>query len=84
MIKLSRGFVCVLSVKYKNQTVRNPKFSVKKNDDDDKRKNETLVLQSKAEDKCLKSNVRKPKSKVPHLAFLAGLGKENRHARGLI
>ena len=48
------------------------------------RKNETLVRQSKAEDKCLKSNVRKPKSKVLHLALQAGLGKEDRHAKGLI
>ena len=47
-------------------------------------KNETLERQSKAEDKCLKSNVRKPKSKVLHLALLAGLGKEDRHAKGLI
>ena len=47
-------------------------------------KNETFVRQSKAEDKCLKSNVRKPRSKVLHLAFLAWLGKEGRHAKGLI
>ena len=56
----------------------------KMNDDDDKRKNETLVRQSKAEDKCLKFNVRKPKSKVLHLALQVGLGKEDRHAKGLI
>ena len=49
-----------------------------------KKKNETLVQQSKAEDKCLKSNVRKPRSKVLHLALLAWLGKEGRHAKGLI
>ena len=42
-------------------------------------KNETLVRQSKAKDKCLKSNVRKPRSKVLHLALLAWLGKEGRH-----
>ena len=47
-------------------------------------KNETLVWQSKAENKCLKSNVRKLKSKVLHLALLAGLGKEDRYAKGLI
>ena len=49
-----------------------------------KGKNETLVRQSKAEDKCLKSNVRKPRSKVIHLALPTGLGKEDRHAKGLI
>ena len=54
------------------------------NDDNDKRKNETLVRQSKAENKCLKSNVRKPKSKILHLALQAGLGKEDHHAKGLI
>ena len=48
------------------------------------KKNETLVQQSKVEDKCLKSNVRKPKSKVLHLALLAGLGKEGCHSKGLI
>ena len=47
-------------------------------------KNETLVQQSKAKDKCLKSNVRKPKSKVLHLALQVELGKESRHAKGLI
>ena len=47
-------------------------------------KNKTLVRQSKAEDKCLKSNVRKPRSKALHLALPAGLGKEDRHANGLI
>ena len=47
-------------------------------------KNETLVRQSKAEDKCLKSNVRKPRCKVLHLALLAWLGKEGRHSKGLI
>ena len=47
-------------------------------------KNETLVRQSKAEDKCLKSNVRKSISKVLHLTLPAGLVKEGRHAKGLI
>ena len=47
-------------------------------------KNETLVRQSKAEDKCLKSNVRKPRSKVLYLALPVGLGKEGRHAKSLI
>ena len=47
-------------------------------------KNETLVRQSKAEDKCLKSNVRKPRSKVLHLTLPVGLGKEDHHAKGLI
>ena len=55
---------------------------LKKNDK--RKKNEILVPQSKAEDKCLKSNVRKPKSKVLHLTLQAGLGKEDRHAKGLI
>ena len=49
-----------------------------------KRKNETLVQQSKAEEKCLKSNVRKSRSKVLHLALLAWLGKEDCHSKGLI
>ena len=49
-----------------------------------KGKNETLVRPSKAEDPCLKSNVRKPRSKVLYLALLAGLGKECRHSKGLI
>ena len=47
-------------------------------------KNETLVRQSKVEDKCLKSNVRKPRSKILHLALLARLGKEGCHAKSLI
>ena len=47
-------------------------------------KNETLIQQIKAEDKCLKSNVRNPRSKVLHLALPAGLGKEDRHAKDLI
>ena len=47
-------------------------------------KNETLVRQSKAEDKWLKSNVRKPRSKVLHLSLPTGLGKEDRYAKGLI
>ena len=71
----------------KNQTVRNFNFNVKRRNDDRKKKmneNETQVQQSKAEDKCLKSNVRKPRSKVLHLALLAWLGKEDRHAKGLI
>ena len=46
--------------------------------------NETWVQQSRAEDKFLKSNVRKPRSKVLHLVLLAGLGKEGRHSKGLI
>ena len=46
--------------------------------------NETWVQQSRAEDKFLKSNVRKPRSKVLHLALIAGLGKEGRHSKGLI
>ena len=46
--------------------------------------NETWVQQSRAEDKFLKSNVRKPRSKLLHLALLAWLGKESRHSKGLI
>ena len=46
--------------------------------------NETWVQQSRAEDKFLKSNVRKPRSKVLHLVLLAGLGKKDRHSKGLI
>ena len=46
--------------------------------------NETWVQQSTAEDKFLKSNVRKPRSKVLHLVLLVGLGKESRHSKGLI
>ena len=46
--------------------------------------NETWVQQSRAEDKFLKSNVRKPRSKVLHLVLLAGLAKEGRHSKGLI
>ena len=49
-----------------------------------KGKNKTLIRQSKAEDKCLKSNVRKPRSKVLHLALPVGLGKEDHYAKGLI
>ena len=45
--------------------------------------NETWVQQSRAEDKFLKSNVRKPKSKLLHLAPLAWLGTEGRHSKGL-
>ena len=55
---------------------------LKKNDK--RKKNEILVPQSKAENKCLKSNVRKPKSKVLHLTLQVWLGKEDRHAKGLI
>ena len=46
--------------------------------------NETWVQQSRAENKFLKSNVRKPRSKVLHLVLLVGLGKEGRHSKGLI
>ena len=46
--------------------------------------NETQVQQNRAEDKFLKSNVRKPRSKVFHLALPAGLGKEDHYAKGLI
>ena len=46
--------------------------------------NETQVQQSRAEDKFLKSNVRKPKSKALHLALLAWLGKEGRYSKDLI
>ena len=70
----------------KNQTVRNFNFNVKRRNDDKKKmnENETWVQQSRAENKFLKSNVRKPRSKVLHLALLAGLGKEGRHSKGLI
>ena len=46
--------------------------------------NETQVQQNKAEDNFLKSNVRKPRTKLVHLALLAWLGKEGRHSKGLI
>ena len=46
--------------------------------------NETQVQQNKAEDKFLKSNVRKPRTKLFHLALLAWLGKKGRHSKGLI
>ena len=46
--------------------------------------NETQVQQNKAEDKFLKSNVRKPRTKLLYLALLAWLGKEGRHSKGLI
>ena len=46
--------------------------------------NETQVQQNKADDKFLKSNVRKPRTKLLHLAFLAWLGKEGCHSKGLI
>ena len=46
--------------------------------------NETQVQQNRAEDKFLKSNVRKPRSKLLHLALLAWLGMEGRHSKGLI
>ena len=70
----------------KNQTVRNFIFNVKRRNDDKKKmnENETWVQQSRAEDKFLKSNVRKPRSKVLHLVLLVGLGKEGYHFKGLI
>ena len=71
----------------KNQTVRNFNFNVKRRNDDRKKKmneNETWVQQSRAEDKFLKSNVRKPRSKVLHLVLLVRLGKEGRHSKGLV
>ena len=43
--------------------------------------NETQVQQNRVEDKFLKSNVRKPRSKLLHLALLAWLGKEGRHSK---
>ena len=46
--------------------------------------NETQVQQNRAEEKFFKSNVRKPRSKLLHLALLAWLGKEGRHSKGLI
>ena len=46
--------------------------------------NKTSVQQSRAEDKFLKSNVKKPRSKVLHPVLLAELGKEGRHSKGLI
>ena len=46
--------------------------------------NEAQVQQNKAEDKLLKSNVRKPRSKLLNLAPLAWLGKEGRHSKCLI
>ena len=46
--------------------------------------NETWVQQNGDEDKFLKSNVRKSRSKVLHLALLAWLGKEDCHSKGLI
>ena len=42
------------------------------------------AMQREIDDKCLRSNVRKPKSKVLHLALQVGLGKEGRHAKSLI
>ena len=71
----------------KNQTVKNFNFNVKRRNDDRKKKmneNETWVQQSRAEDKFLKSNVRKPRSKVLHLVLLVRLGKEGHHSKGLI
>ena len=38
--------------------------------------NETQVQQNKAEDKFLKSNVRKPRTKLLHLALLAGWARK--------
>ena len=46
--------------------------------------NETQVQQNKADDKFLKSKVRKPRTKLLHLALLVWLGKEGRHSKGLI
>ena len=46
--------------------------------------NETQGQQNRVDDKFLKSNVRKPRSKLLHLALLAWLGKEGRHSKGLI
>ena len=46
--------------------------------------NETQVQQNRVEDKFLKSNVRKPRSKLLHLGLLTWLGKEDRHSKGLI
>ena len=46
--------------------------------------NEAQVQQNKADDKFLKSNVRKPRTKLLHLALLVWLGKEGRHSKGLI
>ena len=46
--------------------------------------NETQVQQNRAEEKFLKSNVRKPRSKLLYLVFLAFLGKEDRRSKGLI
>ena len=71
----------------KNQTVRNFNFNVKRRNDDRKKKmneNETWVQQSRANDKFLKSNVRKLRSKVLHLVLLVRLDKKGRHSKGLI
>ena len=46
--------------------------------------NKTQVQQSRADDKFLKSDVRKPRSKILYLALLTWLGKEGRHSKGLI
>ena len=46
--------------------------------------NETQVQQSRVEEKFLKSNVRKPRTKLFHLAIQAWLGKEGRPSKGLI
>ena len=46
--------------------------------------NEAQVQQNKAKDRLLKSNVRKPRSKLLNLAPLAWLGKEGRHSKCLI
>ena len=46
--------------------------------------NETQVQQSRVEEKFLISNVRKPRSKLLHLALLGWLGKEGYHSKGLI
>ena len=67
-----------MSYLLKNQTVRNSNLNLKK------KKKKTQVQQNRAEEKFLKSNVRKPRSKLLYLAFLALLGKEDRHSKGLI
>ena len=47
-------------------------------------KNDAQIQQNKAEDKFLKFNARKPRTKLLHLALLAWLGKEGRHSKSLI
>ena len=43
--------------------------------------NEIQVQQNKAEDKFLKSKVKKPRTKLLHLALLVWLGKVGRHSK---